>query len=544
VVIIAHEMSHMWFGNLVTMRWWGDLWLNEGFADYMGHRVPTQVTRYANALTTWSAGRKGQGLLADQRPSTHAVSATEVTTAQEGLLNLDRISYYKGSSILRQLATRIGEEAFQAGLRHYFQQYEYGNTSYAEFLGALGGAVGQDLTEWATMWLREANLNTLSLEVEVADGRIISAAILQTAPDSHPILREHTLDIGLYGGQDAVVRVDVKGARTELPALTGRPAPKFILLNQGDLAYAKVRFDAASWRALPEVLPALSDVDRAMIWGQLLLGVFDGVVSGADYLDLAAKALPAEPISQIIAEVLSKARVEVADRYLQPEQRDAALVALAQACRQLLSNPGNSQDRQLTVFRSLIEFTTDLAELRAWLGGAQLPARVALDAELSWRILYRLTVLGDASEDEIAQAYEADRTTQGETYQAKCRAALPTREAKQAAWDAIMGDTTLSNHHIFALGEGFWQPEQSELTQPYVERFFAETPAAGALRGDQVLEMLIRFLYPRYAVSVRTLQLAEQLLGREDVPLPLRRKVIDLTDDLRRAVRVRAADNV
>ena len=520
-------------------RWTGELWLNEGFADYVGHRVPTEVTRYTKAVTTWSAGRKGQAVLADQRPSTHPVSAEEVATAQDGLMNLDRISYYKGSSILRQLATRIGEEAYRNGLRTYFQRHAWGNTSYRDLLDAFAEASGQDLTEWAKLWLLTANLNTLSLDLKIEDGRIASAAIVQTAPESHPVLRPHTLDIGLYGARTEVVRVDVEGPRTELPQLTGKPAPHFVLLNEDDLAYVKLRFDPMSWQALPKMLPRLSDVNRAMVWGQLLLGVFDGVVPGADYLAIAAEVLPAEPVSQIIAEVLSKARVEVADRYLNPAERDTALVNLAAACRQLLAVPGNTQDRQLTVFRSLIELTADVAELRGWLTGAGLPAEVTLDAELKWRILYRLSVLGDVTVAEVDAAYEADKSAQGEQYQAKCRAAMPTPEAKAWAWQAIMSDTSLSNHKIFALGEGFWQPEQNQLTESYVERFFAEAPALAKLRGDQTLEMLLRFLYPGYAVRQRTLDLSDELLRREDISIPLRRKVIDLGDDLRRAVRVR-----
>ncbi|MGY0231545.1 aminopeptidase N [Longispora urticae] len=537
-VVIAHEMSHMWFGNLVTMAWWDDLWLNEAFADSMGHRVAAEVTRYTGALTTFAAARKGEGYAADQRPSTHPVSA-DVPDTLAGLLNFDRISYYKGSSVVRQLAAVIGEDAVRTGLRTYFSRHAYGNTSYGDFLAALGGAAGTDLSDWAAKWLREAQVNTLTPEITVADGRIVSAAVRQTAPASHPVLRPHTLNIGLYGASPEVVRIAVDGELTELPELVGRPAPEFVLLNDGDLTYAKIRFDADSLAALPAVLPTLSGPNRGTVWGALLLMVQDGTLPAEAYLDLAVGALADEPEFTIVNEILTRARTEIIDRYLDPGDRDAPLARLADACRTLLAGLTPGDDRLVTAHRALVECSTDIAELRGWLADSGLPGGLTLDAELGWRIRYRLAILGDLTPSELALAAEADPGAQ--PHEARCRAAFPTPEAKRAAWDAITGDGDLSNYAVWALAEGFWQPEQRELTNPYVERFFTELPAAAKLRGDQVLDILIRHLYPRYATEPATLALAEDLLTREDIPAPLRRKVVDLTDDLRRAVAARDA---
>ncbi|WP_412543296.1 aminopeptidase N [Longispora sp. K20-0274] len=528
-VVIAHEMSHMWFGNLVTMAWWDDLWLNEAFADSMGHRVAAEVTRYKGALTTFAAARKGEGYAADQRPSTHPVSA-DVPDTQAGLLNFDRISYYKGSSVVRQLTAVIGEEAVRAGLRTYFSRHAFANTSYNDFLAALGEAAGTDLSGWAAVWLREAQVNTLTPEITVADGRIVAAAVRQTAPASHPVLRPHTLDIGLYGPATEVVRIAVDGERTELPELVGRPAPEFVLLNDGDLTYAKIRFDPASLAALPTVLPTLSGPNRATVWGALLLMAQDGALPATGYLDLAVGALEVEPEFTIVNEILTRARTEIIDRYLDPADRDAALLRLADACRKLLAGLASGDDRLVTTHRALVECSTDVAELRGWLAGSP-------DEELGWRIRYRLAILGDLTPEELAGAFAADPGAQ--VHEARCRAAFPTAEAKRAAWDAITGDGELSNYAVWALAEGFWQPEQLDLTEPYVERFFTELPAAATLRGDQVLDILIKHLYPRYAARPATVALAEALLARDDVPAPLRRKVVDLTDDLRRAVAAR-----
>jgi aminopeptidase N len=539
-VVLAHGMSLMWMAGLVTSRWWDDLWLGQAFADYMAHRVTSEVTRFSGPPTTFAARRKGQAYAADQRPSTHPVSLAG-PDVQSVLLDLDRISYFKGHSALRQLATRVGDEALRTGLRTYFARHAYGTATFTDFLGALSEAAGTDMTDWAAGWFMQANVNTLYPEITVTDGRIAAAAVRQTAPDSHPVLRAHTMDVGLYGAVTEVVRVEVDGERTELPALVGRPAPTLLLLNDGDLTYAKIRFDPRSRAALPGVLPTLSPLNRAMVWCSLLLAVQDGVFPAADHLQLVTEMIAAESELSIGTEVLEQARNDVADRFLDPASRAGALSRVAGALRNRLARTAPGDEWQLTLFRALIEFTALPAELRGWLGGAGLPAGLDLDTDLAWRIRYRLAVLGEFGDAEITAAYEADPSTHGTQFSAKCRAARPDPTAKESAWESITADTSLSSYRLWALADGFWQPEQVGLTEPYVTRFFAEMPVAAKLRGDLVLDVLVRFLYPRYAATATTLGSAEALLARDDIPLPLRRRVADLTDDLRRVVTVRGS---
>jgi aminopeptidase N len=539
-VTIAHEMSHMWFGNLVTMRWWDDLWLNEAFGDYMGHRVPTAVTPFRGAQTTFSALRKGLAYAADQRPSTHPLSADAPDVAT-GLSHFDHISYFKGSAVIRQLATHIGDAALRDGLRRYIERHAYGNADYGDFLAALTDSSQIDLSSWAQRWLRESNANTLEPEISVAGGRITAAAIRQTAPASHPVLRPHTLNVGLYGPEPAVVRVTVDGPRTELPELAGRPAPRFLLLNDDDLAYAKIRLDPRSLAALPAEMPALSPVNQAMIWSALLQEVRDAVLPASEYLALVSRLLSARTEAPILTEVLRQAQAEVIDRFLHPDHRAAALARLAELCRGILAGTEPGDQSQLIVFRALIGCTSQTAELRDWLAGRDLPAAIALDSELAWLARFRLAQLGELSEREIRAAYDADRSIQGEQFQAKCRAARPDPAAKRAAWQAITAGTGLSNFTVWALAEGFWQPGQTELTAPYVSRFFADLPSVDRLRGDQVMPMLTQLLYPRYAASPDTLAHADALLARDELSVPVRRKVVDSTDDLHRVVRALSA---
>ena len=402
-------------------------------------------------------------------------------------------------------------------------------------------ATSDDIQQWARLWFETCNVNTLYPEISVADGKITTAAIRQTAPESHPVLRPHTLNVGLYGnGDDACVQVRIDGERTELPELVGRPAPEFLLLNDGDLTYAKVRFDERSLAALPGMLPRLSPINRGMVWAQLLQAIGDAAFPPAEHLALVADMVTGETELSIIHEVLEQARYDVADRYLQPAERPKWLATIADRLRSRLADTPADDERLLTLFRYLIEFSSDVEELRGLLAGIGVPAGVELDNDTSWRIRYRLAVLGEVGEDELETAYRDEPSAQAEQLAVKARASRPYSEAKRDAWEAIVRDPTLSNYQLWSLAEGFWQPEQAELTAPYVERFFAEMPDAAKLRGDLALDVLLRFFYPRYAASEQTLELAAALVARDDISLPLRRRVADFTDDLRRVVQARA----
>jgi aminopeptidase N len=541
-VVLAHGISLMWLAGLVTSRWWDDLWLGQAFADYTAHRTTGEATRFPGTAVTFSARRKGQAYVADQRPSTHPVKL-EGRDVQTVLLELDRISYFKGHSVLEQLATVVGDERFRAGLKLYFARHGYASATFGDFIAALSDAAGTDLTGWAEKWLNTTNVNVLEPRVTVAGGRVVAAAVAQSAPRSHPVLRPHTMNAGLYYGddRDTVVRLDIDGSLTDVPGLIGRPAPKLLLLNDGDLTYAKIRFDEASLAALPQMLPGLSPVNRAMVWCSLLLGVQDGVFPAAGHLGLVTRMIATETELSILAEVLEQARGDVADRFLRPADRPAAMTEVASALRRRLTATEPGHERQITLFRALIDFTADPAELGGWLAGRRLPAGLELDTDLSWRVRYRLSILGGLDEADIEAAHQADPSSQSAQFASKCRAARPDPAAKESAWDTITRDEALSSYELWALAEGFWQPEQAELTAPYASRFFTEIPRSARLRGDLVLDVLLRFLYPRYSATAETLRMAGELLTRDDIPLPLHRRVADFTDDLRRVVEARAA---
>jgi aminopeptidase N len=530
--VIAHGLSLMWMAGLVTNRWWNDLWFGEAFADYIGHRATSEVTRFPGPLTTFAVRRKAEAYVADQRPSTHPVALSS-QDVQSALLDLDRISYFKGSSVLRQLAATIGPSDLRRGLRTYFERHAYGNGSFAEFVQTLSEVVGTDLTGWVDAWFHQPGVTTLRPEITVAGGRITAAVLHQ---DGVP--RPHTLHIGLYSAQcHETLEVRVSGSRTSLPELVGRPAPEFVLVNEDDLTYATVWLDERSRTALPEWLPRLSPLNRAMVWCGLLMAVRDGVLPAEEYLDLAVGMLAEEPDLSILVEVLEHLRDEVAGRYL-PDRRTAT-DRLSATLRQRLAGMPAGDERQVALARGLVEFSSDAEELRDWLADRSVPDGLLVDEDLGWRVRYRLAILGRVSATELEAALAAAPSAHAEQMAARARAARPDPSLKATTWTTVMAGADMSNYLRWALAEGFWQPDQVELTRSYEERFFAEIADVARAQGDLALGQLVRFFYPRFAARMETLRHSEKLMGRTDVSAALKRKVADATDDLRRVVATR-----
>jgi aminopeptidase N len=561
-VLVAHEMAHMWFGNLVTMRWWDDLWLNESFADYLGWRVVAEATRWRSAWTAYSVARKTWGYAADQRPSTHPVAPGEVADTAAALANFDGISYAKGSAVLRQLVARVGDEAFRSGLRAYFETHAHGNATLADLLAALSKASGQDLTDWALVWLREPGVNLLRPQVQVgADGTYSSVQVVQSAPQADPVLRPHRIRVGVYGsdghggigqdsiGQDsaggpvvrrAVAPTDLQGAVAEVPGLVGVAAGALLVVNDDDLTYAKIRTDGDLVSLLPRVADPLA---RAVLWTAAWDACRDAELAPDRFVALAAAALPHETEVPVFETMLQGSVETVVERYLPPVARSAAYAALAGACRQVLAQAPPGGDAQLAAARGLVACAgrDDLRWLAGLLVGEGVPDGLAVDQELRWTVLLALVTHGGAGEEEIDAERQRDPSARGVQEATRCRAAQPDASAKEQAWRVIVADRDLSNRVVVAAAGGFWRASQLELTDDYVERFFGEAGDLARSRPQQLITALAREAYPSYAVEERTLVLAERCLADDDLPPVLRRVVVDCTDDLRRALAARRA---
>jgi aminopeptidase N len=556
--VIAHEMAHMWFGDLVTMLWWDDLWLNESFAEYLAYRVTGDATRFTSAWTGFIVGRKAWGYAADQRPSTHPVAPPALEQSAEALLNFDGISYAKGAAALRQLVAWLGDETFLRGLREHIRAHAFGNATLADLLGALGAAAGRDLSGWADAWLRQPEVNTLRPVLGVADGRYTEVVVEQTAPAAYPVLRPHRINVAVYSGgmavHQAAVDLDpaVDGGRTPVPALPGVEVGDLLLLNDGDLTYAKIRFDPASRAALPSVLPGLTDpLARALIWAAAADAVRDAEVPVREYLELFAAGLPAETEETVVYDLLRFATTRPVDAFFalsgsvsrysaDPVGAEARVAA---ACAEAMERAAPGSGRRLLAAGGFATSagTDDVPRLRDWLAG-RVPAGLEVDPDLRWTVLSRLCALGAAGPAEIEAELARDRTAAGTEQAARCRALLPDEAAKAAAWRILMHDDTVSNRLILAAGDGFWHPRQVDLTRPYAQRFFDEAPEMAGRRTPAIVKKAAEVAFPRHVVEPATLAAAQDLLARTDLPTPLRRVAVDCTDELRRAVAGRTLD--
>ncbi|ATL26997.1 aminopeptidase N [Streptomyces formicae] len=543
-MVISHEMAHMWFGDLVTLRWWDDIWLNESFAEYMGFQTTAEATRFKDPWTDFGVARKSWGYDADQRPSTHPVAPDPdaVPDTASAMLNFDGISYAKGASALRQLVAWLGEKDFLAGINTHFARHKFANATLADFIESLAHATDRDVHAWAADWLRTTGVDTLTSHVE-NEGRHWTLTVDRTGR------RPHRIAVGVYDRDLADARTLVLRERfeTDLPATTaaasrdgGRPA--LIVPNDQDLTYAKIRLDEASMETALRGISGVPDaLTRAVLWNSLRDMVRDGELDGADYLATALAHLPEETDLAIVQGVLTFATAHIAGRFATPDERTAALATLGDLCRDLIrrTEDGTDPGLRLTAVRGAIDVATQAAPLQAWLTEGTVPGGPELDPELRWRALARLAVLGATDETAIAAELDRDPSATGQEGAARCRAALPEPAAKQAAWEAMFASDGLSNYLFTATAQGFWQPEQAHLLKEYVPRFYREAVALADRRGPAMAEAAGRYAFPTPFVDAETLRLGEECL-RDAAPTPaLRRKLADQLDDLARALRVR-----
>ncbi|MDF3301938.1 aminopeptidase N [Streptomyces tropicalis] len=543
-MVVAHEMAHMWFGDLVTLRWWDDIWLNESFAEYMGYQTLTEATRFTDTWTDFAVARKSWGYDADQRPSTHPVAPDAVHDTASALLNFDGISYAKGASALRQLVAWLGEKDFLAGINTHFARHRFGNAGLTDFLDSLAHRTDRDVHSWAESWLRTTGVDTLTAAVDARAGE-------WTLTLGHDGSRPHRVTVGVYDrdlsdGRTLVLReryeADVPQTGTA-PRPGARPA--LIVPNDLDLTYAKLRLDEASLETALRGMSGIPDgLTRAVVWNTLRDMVRDGDLAPADYLATATAHLTEERDLAVVQGVLAFASGHVADRLLPPGERPAALDALTDLCRDLIrrTEDGDHPGLRLTAVRHLVSTATRPGTLAAWLSEGTVSGGPELDPELRWRILARLAVLGATDEDAIAAELERDPSATGQEGAARCRAALPDPGAKQRAWDAMFAAderTDLSNYLFTATAQGFWQPEQADLVSAYVPRYYDEAVAVAARRGPAIADAAGRWAFPAYAVDADTLRLGETCLRESDPTPALRRKLVDQLDDLSRALRVR-----
>jgi aminopeptidase N len=548
---ILHELAHMWFGDLVTMRWWNDLWLNESFAEWASHWANTHATRFSDAWTTFLSVRKNWGYRQDQLSSTHPVYC-EMPDLESVEVNFDGITYAKGASVLKQLVAYVGEEPFRAGLRSYFARYAWSNATFDDLLSELEAASGRELRKFAAQWLETAQVNTLRPEVTIdADGNYQRVVVRQEAPAEYPTLRTHRIGVGLYDLRDGrLVRrdrleIDVAGESTELTQLAGVPAPDVLLLNDDDLTYAKLRLDERSMANVVRHVGAFeSSLARALCWAAAWDMVRDAELSARDYLALVVAGLPAEGDINLVTQTLRQATSTLA-MYADPDWAPTGWAELARTARTAVrvAEPGSGSQLAWTrTYASAARSEEDLATLRGWLDGTEVPAGLPIDTELRWTLLRALVANGAAGIAEIDAELAGDRTASGEREAALTRALVPTVEQKAEVWASLTGDEILPNWRSRALLQGLQHPAQVELTAAYTERYFEAIGRVWASRDNELAQEFVILAYPAYQVSAETIAATDRWLAQPGHPTPLRRLVTEGRDGVVRAINARVRD--
>ena len=550
---VLHEMAHMWFGDLVTMKWWDDLWLNESFAEWAAHHASVEATQYTEAWVNFVNQRKAWGYRQDQLPTTHPIVA-DMFDLDAVEVNFDGITYAKGASALRQLVAWVGEDAFFAGIREYFKKHAWGNTELNDLLVELEAASGRSLQDWTQRWLQTAGVNTLRPEIVIEDGKYKSVVVIQEPPVApegvDQLLRPHHIGIGLYNRsgssikRDTRIEIDVDGARTEVPELVGMPAADLMLLNDGDYTFVKIRLDERSAKTSATGLRDIEDsVSRALIWGAAWDMTRDAEMSTTDYLNMVLGVDLGSIEIGVAQQLLLQARSAI-EQFGNPANRAANRDALAASLIEALAKTEPGSDHQLAFVKNItgIARTKDhIALIAGWLDDSAKPAGLEVDTDLRWQLVARLVALGELPESAIDEELARDNTAGGQRQAASARAGIPTAEAKLAAWKAVIDNHDLANALLESTVGGFSQPDQRELLAPFVDKYFEVISEVWETRTNEIAQTLTLGLFPSLLGSKEILAKADAFISGS-VDVGAIRLIRELRDNVARSLRCQARD--
>ncbi|MRJ78142.1 aminopeptidase N [Aeromicrobium sp. SMF47] len=542
---ILHEMAHMWFGDLVTMKWWDDLWLNESFAEFAASHASTNATRFTDAWTSFTNARKNWAYRQDQLPSTHPIAADNYDLhAVEA--NFDGITYAKGASALKQLVAWVGEKDFFAGLRAYFDKHAYGNTQLSDLLVELEQASGRELGDWSKEWLQTSGVNTLRAAFDTDDaGAFTSFSVEQTAIEAYPTLRRHRIAIGLYDRVDGKlvrterVETDIRGASTEIPELIGRSQPDLVLLNDDDLTYAKIRLDERSFATLVDSIATFEEsLPRALCWGSAWDMTRDAELSGADFVTLVLAGVGSETDLTAVSSLLRQGNSAV-NLYTADDARPELQARWESGLRSLVDAAEPGSDHQLALVRAYASAASSPTFLRELLDGSL--EGLTLDTDLRWTLITALARLGEADAAEIDATLEADNTISGKERAAAARAIRPLAEAKEAAWQAAAVDPSTPNETRRQTAVAFQVSGQADVLEPFVDRYLEMASTIVDDLGVWIGQVALVYLFPLANPSQTTLDKVDAWLSSTQANAAAVRYVSEGRDDLARALKAQAA---
>jgi aminopeptidase N len=561
---VLHEMAHMWFGDLVTMRWWDDLWLNESFAEWAAHHACAKATTYVEAWTGFTNHRKNWAYRQDQLPTTHPIAADNHDLAAVEV-NFDGITYAKGASTLKQLVAWVGEDEFLAGLRSYFARHAFGNSEFADLLAALEETSGRELASWAEEWLQTSGVNTLRAEFELdADGQYATFAVVQSAHPDTPTLRRHRIGIGLYDRDDhgrlvrrTAVETDVLGARTVVEKLVGVQQPDLLLLNDGDLTYAKIRFDDRSLATVRESLHTLDDsLARALCWGALWDMTREAEVTASDFVAIVLRGLGSESDETAAKQLPMYVQLAI-DQFAHPGHREALGSTWESGLRALIDAATPGSDHQLTFVKAFAGSTGKrvppssyggaarsgeaLDFLGGLLDGTVRPEGLDVSNDIRWAALTALAAHGRVDAARVHEERERDNTIAGMERAAAAIAVIPSAGPKADAWrDATVAD--IPNETQRSIAYVFDVAWQQDLLAPYLERYLRTAETITGRKGTQIASTALEYMFPRSLISAETLERVDTWLATSSADPLAKRYVSEAHDDVERALAAQAAD--
>ena len=526
-VVVAHEMAHQWFGNLVTLAWWDDLWLNESFAEYMGYRVTAEATEFTDAPVEAANVRKIWGLVADGRPSTHPVAGTGAVDAAAALQDFDGISYAKGSAALAQLAALVGDEVFLGGVRRHFDLHAFGNATMRDLFTAWEDAGAGDLTPWTSAWLRTSGMDEIRVDRD-------AGLVRRTPPAGQDVQRDHAIHLARWDGSRwTQERLAIEADET--PVDLGQ-AP--VILDPRGETWASIVLDPVTLSALPDLLAGMDDpLVRASMWNALRMGVHHAHLSPTAAAAVLTAGLRVEDQDSALSSLQTWSSTLLA----LCADREPVARGLHEAFRDRLATADPESGLALAALRGVIATDPDVDELRRWLADG-IADTLPLDLDLRWRLVRRLTQLGATDRAELDARLEEERRAESQVHHAWCAAALASDDAKAWAWRRFRGEDDVPNHELEATGLGFWQTGQDDLLAPYVDRFFAEIAGTVRVRQGWVLGEAARSFFPLSVLDRRAVDLAHATLADPELDLTLRRNLVDETDELEHRIAARDLD--
>jgi len=553
VVTILHELAHMWFGDLVTMRWWNDLWLNESFAEYVSTLATAETSEWKEAWTTFAALEKNWAYRQDQLPSTHPIVAT-INDLEDVQVNFDGITYAKGASVLKQLVAWVGRDAFFKGVASYFKKHQWKNTELTDLLVELEKESGRELTSWSKLWFETAGVNTLKPKIETKDGTITSFVIEQTPQEGHDYLRPHRMGVGLFNLQDGKLKrvesieLDVAGKETKVDQLIGKKLPDLVLLNDGDLAYAKIRLDDASRKVALANLSGIEDsLARTLVWTAAWDATRDGEAPASEFVKLVLGHIAAETESTTVTTLLRQL-VTTGVLYVRESNREQTLSEIASGLMELTEAAKPGSDNQLQFAKFVPQFARtnqQLDWLEAVLSGSKKIAGLEVDQDLRWELLTGLVIGDRAGEAEIAKELERDNTANGQKFAAACRAAIPTEAAKQVAWHTLTETEDYSNTLVNSASLAFGRVNDLALLKPFADKYHEVALKIWNSRTYHIAAYLLTNLYPVQLASQELADRTKALIDKAEIKEKpaLRRILVENLAGLERGLKAQKADN-